>query len=189
MYSSTHDNETAADTNSSEAIGLKPVFDKLNNIILGKEEAIRLAITCLLARGHLLIEDQPGVGKTTLAHALARILGLSYQRVQFTSDLLPADIIGVSIFNRESGSFNFHAGPIFSQVILADEVNRATPRTQSALLEAMEEHQVTTENETRSLPEPFFCHRNTKSDKSNWHLSITRITTGSIPDAYRNRLP
>ncbi len=135
---------------------LETVLRQMNDIILGKEHVIRLALTCLIARGHLLIEDQPGVGKTTLAHALAKTLGLSYQRVQFTSDLLPADILGVSIYNRDDGAFKFHAGPIFSQVILADEVNRATPRTQSALLEAMEEHQVTIEGETRPLPSPFF---------------------------------
>src|SRR5512142_1140397 len=112
-------------------------------VILGKERQIRLAIACILARGRLLIEDVPGVGKTTLAHLLAKLLGLDFQRIQFTSDLLPADIVGVSVFDRESGSFRFHPGPIFSRVILADEVNRATPKAQSALLEAMEERQVT----------------------------------------------
>jgi MoxR-like ATPase len=132
------------------------VVAQVGGIILGKESQIRLAIACLLARGHLLIEDIPGVGKTTLAHALATSLGMAFQRIQFTSDLLPADIIGVYIYNRDSGGFQFHAGPIFSQVVLADEVNRATPKAQSALLEAMEEHQVTTEGETRHLPEPFF---------------------------------
>ena len=132
------------------------VIRQVGNIILGKEHQIRLAVACMLARGHLLIEDIPGVGKTTLAHALAATLGLQFQRIQFTSDLLPADILGVSIFDRESSAFRFHPGPIFAQVILADEVNRATPKTQSALLEAMEEHQVTTEGETRPLPEPFF---------------------------------
>jgi len=129
---------------------------RAGQVVLGKNHQIRLALACLLARGHLLIEDLPGVGKTTLAHVLARLLGLHFQRIQFTSDMLPADIIGVSIFDRGSGSFQFHPGPIFSQVILADEVNRATPKTQSALLEAMEEHQVTAEGETRLLPEPFF---------------------------------
>jgi len=135
---------------------LDDVVRQVGKVILGKERQIRLAITCLLARGHLLIEDIPGVGKTTLAHALATTLGLQFQRIQFTSDLLPADILGVSIFNREANAFRFHPGPIFAHVILADEVNRATPKTQSALLEAMEEHQVTTEGETRPLPEPFF---------------------------------
>ncbi len=132
------------------------IVTQVSGIILGKEHQIRLAIACLLARGHLLIEDIPGVGKTTLAHALASSLGLGFQRIQFTSDLLPADILGVSIYNRENSGFQFHPGPIFTQVVLADEVNRATPKAQSALLEAMEEHQVTIEGETRRLPQPFF---------------------------------
>ena len=132
------------------------VINAAGQIILGKEGQIRLALACILARGHLLIEDVPGVGKTTLAHVLARTLGLDFHRIQFTSDMLPADIIGVSVYERDSGAFKFHPGPIFAQVILADEVNRATPKTQSALLEAMEEHQVTAEGETRRLPEPFF---------------------------------
>lgn len=128
----------------------------LNDIILGKEQQIRLCLACLLARGHLLIEDIPGVGKTTLAHALAGILGLTYQRIQFTSDMLPADIIGVSVFDAETGQFRFHRGPVFAQLVLADEVNRATPKAQSALLEAMEEHQVTADGQTYPLTEPFF---------------------------------
>ncbi len=132
------------------------VVAQIAKVILGKEHQIRLALTCLLARGHLLIEDVPGVGKTTLAQVLSRVLGLSFQRIQFTSDLLPADIIGVSIYDQEAKQFKFHKGSIFAQMILADEVNRATPKTQSALLEAMEEHQVTVEGETRSLPTPFF---------------------------------
>ncbi len=135
---------------------IEKIVSQVGSIILGKEQQIRLAITCLIARGHLLIEDIPGVGKTTLAHALATALGLAFQRIQFTSDLLPADIIGVSVYSRDTSGFQFHPGPIFSQVVLADEVNRATPKAQSALLEAMEEHQVTTEGETRHLPEPFF---------------------------------
>jgi MoxR-like ATPase len=135
---------------------IRRVIDAAGGIILGKELQVRLALACLLARGHLLIEDLPGVGKTTLAHVLARSLGLDFQRIQFTSDMLPADIVGVSVYERETGGFKFHPGPIFAQVILADEVNRATPKTQSALLEAMEEHQVTAEGETRKLPEPFF---------------------------------
>lgn len=135
---------------------LNAVTDQINGIILGKAQQIRLAIACLLARGHLLIEDVPGVGKTTLAHAIATSLGLKFQRIQFTSDLLPADILGVSVYNRDSSRFEFHPGPVFTHVVLADEVNRATPRAQSALLEAMEENQVTTEGETRPLPQPFF---------------------------------
>lgn len=135
---------------------LHNVIRQAEHIILGKPRQIRLALTCLLAHGHLLIEDMPGVGKTTLAHVLARTLGLQFQRIQFTSDLLPADILGVSIFQRESGEFKFHPGPIFAQMILADEVNRATPKAQSALLEAMEEQQVTIEGTTRALPAPFF---------------------------------
>jgi MoxR-like ATPase len=129
---------------------------QLNRIILGKEHQLRLCISCLLARGHLLIEDIPGVGKTTLAHALAESLGLSYQRIQFTSDLLPADIIGVSVFERETSTFQFHKGPVFAQLVLADEINRATPKAQSALLEAMEEHQVTADGQTYPLTNPFF---------------------------------
>jgi MoxR-like ATPase len=130
--------------------------EEVGKVLLGKSEQVRLAMCCLLARGHLLIEDLPGMGKTTLSHALAQVLGLSYNRVQFTSDLLPADILGVSIFDKESNGFSFHAGPIFAQLLLADEINRTTPRTQSALLEAMGEGQVTVEGETRPLPDPFF---------------------------------
>lgn len=128
----------------------------LSSIILGKEEQIKLAVACLLARGHLLIEDLPGLGKTMLAHSLARTLGLSFRRIQFTSDLLPADIVGVSVFRQSSGEFEFQPGPIFSQLILADEVNRATPKAQSALLEAMEEYQVSVDGDTRPLDNPFF---------------------------------
>jgi MoxR-like ATPase len=142
----------AADTRRT----LEPVIAALNGIVLGKDRQVRLALACLLARGHLLIEDLPGVGKTTLAQALARALGLSYQRVQFTSDLLPADVIGVSVYDRDSGRFEFHRGPVFAQLLLADEVNRATPKAQSALLEAMEERQVTVDGHTHPLPEPFF---------------------------------
>jgi MoxR-like ATPase len=138
------------------AASLQRVIQQAGRVVLGKEHQIRMALACMLARGHLLIEDLPGVGKTTLAHVLARSLGLAFHRIQFTSDMLPADIIGVSIYDRDSSNFKFHPGPIFSQLILADEVNRATPKTQSALLEAMEEHQVTAEGETRRLPEPFF---------------------------------
>ena len=135
---------------------LDQIVNQASELVLGKEIPIRLAIACLLARGHLLIEDLPGVGKTVLAHTLAKILGLDFNRVQFTSDMLPADILGVSIYERSRDEFRFHPGPIFSEVVLADEINRATPKTQSALLEAMEEHQVSIEGETRNLPDPFF---------------------------------
>ncbi len=135
---------------------LSPLLETANTIILGKERSVRLCVCCLLARGHLLIEDVPGVGKTTLAHTLAKLLGLEYQRIQFTSDLLPADIVGSSIYDADTHSFRFHPGPIFHSMILADEINRSTPRAQSALLEAMEERQVTVEGETRPLPQPFF---------------------------------
>ena len=127
-----------------------------NQVILGKERELRLALACLLACGHLLIEDVPGTGKTVLAHTLARLLGLQFQRIQFTSDLLPADIIGVSVFDRAKSTFSFRPGPVFAQIILADEINRATPKTQSALLEAMEERQITADGQTLALPEPFF---------------------------------
>ena len=124
------------------------VLAQINRIILGKDEQIRLCLACLLAKGHLLIEDIPGVGKTTLAHALAKTLGLTFQRVQFTSDLLPADVLGVSIYERDTGTFRFQRGPIFAQLVLADEINRASPKAQSALLEAMEERQVTIDGQS-----------------------------------------
>lgn len=128
----------------------------LNGVLLGKERQIRLAVCCLISGGHLLIEDLPGMGKTTLATGLSSLLGLSFQRVQFTSDMLPADLIGMSVMNRESGKFEFRKGPVFTQVLLADEINRGSPRTQSALLEAMAERQVSVDRETYPLPEPFF---------------------------------
>jgi MoxR-like ATPase len=134
---------------------LQLVLEGAGRILLGKRQVLRLSLTCLLARGHLLIEDVPGVGKTTLAHALARLLGLDFQRVQFTSDLLPANITGVSIYEKDTGSFRFQPSPIFAQLVLADEINRATPKTQTALLEAMEEGQVTQDGESRELPKPF----------------------------------
>jgi len=135
---------------------IQAAVDEIGKVLLGKETQIRLALCCLVSGGHLLIEDLPGMGKTTLAHALARVFGLDFNRIQFTSDLLPADILGVSVFEQSSGRFNFHAGPIFRQLVLADEINRSTPKTQSALLEAMEEGQVSVEGETRPLPVPFF---------------------------------
>jgi MoxR-like ATPase len=135
---------------------LSRLVDQISTIIVGKRPQIEDCVACLLAGGHLLIEDVPGVGKTTLAHALAVSLGLKFSRVQFTADLMPSDLVGVSVFERATDSFVFHQGPVFSQVLLADEINRAGPKTQSALLEAMEEHQVSVENETRALPQPFF---------------------------------
>jgi MoxR-like ATPase len=135
---------------------LAAVVDTLGSIVVGKQTPLKLALTCLLARGHLLIEDIPGVGKSTLAQALAATLGLQYARVQFTSDLLPADVLGVSIFDPSTHAFRFHSGPIFHSIVLADEINRAPPKTQSALLEAMEERQVSIDGNTRPLPDPFF---------------------------------
>ena len=174
---------------------LGDVVSALSEVIVGKQEAIELALCCLLARGHLLIEDVPGVGKTTLAHALARVLGLDYQRVQFTSDMLPADILGISIYDREDGSFHFHKGPVFTQLLLADEINRATPKTQSALLEAMEEQQVTADSATYALPDPFFvvATQNPQHQIGTYPLPesqldrfLMRITIG-YPDATSER--
>ena len=137
-------------------LALDRLLAAANQVVLGKQQQIRLAVCCLLAKGHLLIEDIPGVGKTTLSHTLARLFGLEYQRIQFTSDILPADIVGSSVFDAQQQLFSFHPGPIFKQMILADEINRATPKAQSALLEAMEERQVTVEGRTYPLPQPFF---------------------------------
>ena len=141
---------------SEKTASITEILTAAGRIILGKETQLKLALACLLARGHLLIEDLPGVGKTTLAHTLARLLGLEFSRIQFTSDMLPADIIGISIFDRERSDFRFLPGPLFAQVLLADEINRATPKTQSALLEAMEEGQVSSDGKTHPLPTPFF---------------------------------
>ena len=141
---------------SEKTASITEILTAAGRIILGKETQLKLALACLLARGHLLIEDLPGVGKTTLAHTLARLLGLEFSRIQFTSDMLPADIIGISIFDRERSDFRFLPGPLFAQVLLADEINRATPKTQSALLEAMEEGQVSSDGKTHPLPKPFF---------------------------------
>lgn len=178
---------------------VRRVIEQLNQVILGKDTQVKMALACLLARGHLLIEDLPGMGKTTLSHALASSLGLHYQRLQFTADLLPCDILGVSVFEREAGSelgrFRFHPGPVFSQVLLADEINRATPKAQSALLEAMEEGQVTVEGQTRLLPEPFFviATQNPASQAGTYPLPesqldrfLMRISLG-YPDAKAER--
>jgi MoxR-like ATPase len=179
----------------ADAVTLGRAFETLETVILGKPEQIRLCLACLLARGHLLIEDVPGVGKTTLAHALAHVLGLAWQRVQFTSDLLPADIIGVSVFDRSTQRFNFRQGPVFTQLLLADEVNRASPRTQSALLEAMEERQVSADGTTYALPDPFFvvATQNPHEQLGTFALPesqldrfLMRVTLG-YPDAAHER--
>ncbi len=150
---------------------------EINKIILGKEQQVKLALTCILADGHLLLEDLPGMGKTTLAHALSKVLGLDYNRVQFTSDLLPADLIGASVFDAKNSSFNFHSGPIFSEIFLADELNRATPKAQSALLEAMEEGQVSVDGETHPLPKPFFviATQNPQSQSGTFSLPESQL--------------
>ena len=152
-------------------------LNELNKIILGKEQQVRLALTCILAGGHLLVEDLPGMGKTTLAHALSNVLGLDYNRVQFTSDLLPSDLIGASVFNAKNSTFSFHHGPIFSSVFLADELNRATPKAQSALLEAMEEGQVSVDGETYSLPDDFFviATQNPQSQSGTFPLPESQL--------------
>ncbi|MDD2223102.1 MAG: MoxR family ATPase [Pseudomonas sp.] len=156
---------------------LERCIQAVNQVVLGKEQAVRLAMACLLARGHLLIEDLPGMGKTTLSHALAQVLGLKYQRIQFTSDLLPGDILGTSVFDRETGLFVFHPGPIFTELLLADEINRAMPKSQSALLEAMEEGQVTIEGATRPLPESFFviATQNPSSQGGTFNLPESQL--------------
>ena len=142
--------------NISQAESIDTVIEGISKVLLGKDIQIRLALACLFAKGHLLIEDLPGMGKTLLSHTLAQILGLDFNRIQFTSDLLPSDVIGVSIFDKNTSAFRFIPGPVFSQVLLADEINRATPKSQSALLEVMEEQTVTVEGETHHLPQPFF---------------------------------
>lgn len=143
---------------------LQAMLVSINEIVLDKPEVVKLAVACLLANGHLLLQDLPGMGKTTLAHAIANHLGLSFNRVQFTSDMLPADILGISLYKTDTGTFEFKPGPIFCQLLLADEINRSSPKTQSALLEAMEERQVSQDGVTRKLPEPFFCDCHPKPD-------------------------
>ncbi|HUO20846.1 MAG TPA: MoxR family ATPase [Steroidobacteraceae bacterium] len=179
----------------ADAAAVRAALAALETVILGKPRQIRLCLACLMARGHLLIEDVPGVGKTTLAHALAHLLGLAWQRVQFTSDLLPADIIGVSIFDRAHQRFDFRRGPIFTQLLLADEVNRASPRTQSALLEAMEERQVSADGTTYRLPDVFFvvATQNPHEQLGTFALPesqldrfLMRVTLG-YPDAAHER--
>jgi MoxR-like ATPase len=170
---------TNVDRTSGRHARLLEAQKAVNEILLGKSHQVRLSFCCLLSRGHLLIEDVPGVGKTTLANAMARVIGSDYQRIQFTSDLLPADILGVSIYKRDKEEFEFHPGPIFAQVILADEVNRATPKTQSALLEGMAEGQVTIENTTHVLPSPFFVLATQNP--------LDLVGTFSLPDSQLDR--
>lgn len=158
---------------------IQHTLDTLNRIILGKPEVIHQALVCLFAKGHLLIEDVPGTGKTTFSYALAKVLGMNYQRIQFTSDLLPADLIGVSIFKQDKGEFEFHKGPLFNQLVLADEVNRATPKTQSALLEAMEEGQISVDGATHTLPQPFFVIATQNPS--------TQIGTFALPESQLDR--
>lgn len=174
---------------------LKAIVDGTSQVILGKHTQVKLSLSCLLAGGHLLIEDLPGMGKTTLAHTLAQVLGLNFRRSQFTSDLLPADIIGMSVYDRATSAFQFHPGPVFANVLLADEINRATPKTQSALLEAMEEQQITVDGETHALPKPFFviATQNPKHHIGTFPLPesqldrfLMRITLG-YPDAQSER--
>lgn len=184
-----------AGASASDDASLANAVDTLASVVLGKEHHIRLALCCLLARGHLLIEDLPGMGKTTLSHSIARVLGLEHRRIQFTSDLLPSDVLGASIFDRESAQFLFVPGPVFTQLLLADEINRTTPKTQSALLEAMEERQVTIDGETRQLPAPFFviATQNPQSQSGTYALPesqldrfLMRIELG-YPDAGAER--
>lgn len=164
---------------SGTLAGAQAALRTLDGIVLGKHHALRLAMACILARGHLLLEDLPGMGKTVLAHALAKTLGLSYHRVQFTSDMLPADLTGGSIFDRAQGTFLYHPGPIFTQILLADEINRASPKTQSALLEAMEERQVSCDGTTRALPEPFFVIATQNP--------VDTVSTNALPEAQLDR--
>ena len=188
-------NQFSRALDSSNKHTIQAVIDAASHIILGKQHQIKLSLTCILAGGHVLIEDLPGMGKTTLAHTLAQVLGLGFRRAQFTSDLLPADIIGVSVYDRNSANFQFHPGPIFTNVLLADEINRATPKTQSALLEAMEEQQVTIDGDTHALPKPFFviATQNPKQHIGTFPLPesqldrfLMRITLG-YPDAASER--
>jgi len=158
---------------------IQSTLASINEVILGKEKQVKLTLACLFAEGHLLIEDLPGMGKTTLSQVLAKVLGLDYQRIQFTSDLLPSDILGASIFDRDTSTFQFHSGPVFTQILLADEINRATPKAQGALLEAMEEKQVTIDGETRALPSPFFVIATQNPS--------TQMGTFSLPESQLDR--
>lgn len=163
----------------SEAISLEAALAAVNSVLLGKTQPVKLAMACLIARGHLLLEDLPGMGKTVLAHALAKTLGLSFNRIQFTNDLLPGDLTGASIFDRERNAFSFHPGPIFTQLLLADEINRASPKAQSALLEAMEERQVSSDGNSRALPRPFFVIATQNP--------VDQLSTNPLPEAQLDR--
>ena len=171
-------------------LALKRVLANLNNVLLGKPQQIKLAVCCILANGHLLIEDLPGMGKTTLSHALAKVLGLGYQRLQFTSDMLPADVIGASVYDRNEQTFNFIKGPIFTQLLLADEINRSTPKTQSALLEAMEERQISVERHTFELPKPFFviATQNPSSQSGTYPLPESQLDRFLMLSNFKRRL-
>jgi MoxR-like ATPase len=167
--------------NSSHTI--RSIQDNIALVIKGKTHVIEMAVVCLLARGHLLLEDVPGVGKTTLAHSLARSLSCSFKRIQFTSDLLPSDIVGVSMFNRQKQGFEFIPGPIFANVVLADEINRTTPKTQSSLLEAMGEAQISVDNQTHPLEQPFMVNRHPEPRRIPWDIPPSRIPARSVSDA------
>ena len=168
---------------------LAELLRAITRVVKGKEDVIQLALTTLLARGHLLIEDVPGVGKTTLAQALARSFHCSFQRIQFTSDLLPSDVIGVSVFNPATQEFEFKPGPIFANIIVADEINRTTPKTQSSLLEAMNEAQITVDNHTHPLPQSVSGAGDAESHRTSRHLSAAGIAARPLPDAHSHGLP
>ena len=172
-------NQTVSPALAAGRATLAETAARIDGILLGKPQAVRLALACLIARGHLLIEDLPGMGKTVLAHALARALGLEFKRVQFTNDMLPGDLTGAAIFDRERSEFIFHPGPVFTQLLLADEINRASPKTQSALLEAMEERQVSCDGATRTLPEPFFVIATQNP--------VDLLSTNPLPEAQLDR--
>ena len=163
--------------------------DAIETVVRGKREAVRLALVCLLAEGHLLIEDVPGVGKTTLAHSLARVFDCTFRRIQFTSDLLPSDILGVSLFNQAGQTFSFRRGPIFAHIVLADEINRTTPKTQSALAGSHERGQGERRQSNPSAPASFYGSRHTKSHRASRHLSASRIPAGPISSAHQNGIP
>ncbi|MEI9976882.1 MAG: AAA family ATPase [Ignavibacteriota bacterium] len=174
---------------STQIARLAEMEAALGLAIRGKPDVVRLSLVCLLARGHLLIEDVPGVGKTTLAQVLARSVNCRFHRLQFTSDMLPSDVLGVTIYNVHSGAFEFKPGPIFANFLLADEINRTTPKTQSALLEAMNEAQVTIDGHSHALPRPLHGDRHPKSCRASWHLPVAGVAARPFPDAPAHRIP